>query len=38
VRRLHWPLRDPSGLAAFRDARDRLTTLLPQLWNDSRQR
>src|SRR6266480_1916276 len=29
VRRLHWPLPDPTGLAAFRAARDRLRVLLP---------
>ena len=38
VRRLHWPLPDPHGLAAFRDTRDRLKTLLPQLWTDAPQR
>ena len=38
VRRLHWSLPDPKGLAAFRDARDRLMTLLPQLWTDAPQR
>ena len=38
VRRLHWPLPDPTGLAAFRAARDRLRVLLPQLWAGSPQR
>src|SRR6266705_844063 len=38
VRRLHWPLADPTGLAAFRAARDRLRVLLPQLWAGSPQR
>ena len=38
VRRLHWALPDPHGLAAFRDTRDRLKTLLPQLWTDAPQR
>jgi protein-tyrosine-phosphatase len=40
VRRLHWPLPDPAAedaapderLAAFREARDRLRELLPELW------
>lgn len=40
VRRLHWPLPDPAKAngtdvqrhAAFREARDRLRQLLPQLW------
>ncbi|HYL54374.1 MAG TPA: arsenate reductase ArsC [Gemmatimonadales bacterium] len=44
VRRLHWPLPDPtraSGsdgerLDAFRAARDRLRELLPQLWATTR--
>jgi len=35
VRRLHWPLPDPTGLAAFQAARDRLRVLLPQLWGDT---
>jgi len=34
VRRLHWPLPDPSDLAAFRSVRDELRRLLPQLWAD----
>ncbi len=38
VRRLHWPLPDPTGLAGFRAARDRLRVLLPQLWAGSPQR
>ncbi len=38
VRRLHWPLPDPKGLAAFRDTRDRLKTVLPQLWTAAPQR
>jgi len=38
VRRLHWPLPDPKELPAFRDVRDRLKTLLPQLWTDAPQR
>jgi len=43
VRRLHWPLPDParvSGaeatrLAAFRDTRNRLRELVPELWRAS---
>lgn len=33
VRRLHWPLPDPSGLEDFRSVRDELRELLPQLWS-----
>ncbi|MGH7567738.1 MAG: arsenate reductase ArsC [Gemmatimonadales bacterium] len=40
ARRLHWPLPDPAGvagsaehrLAAFRETRDRLRELVPELW------
>ncbi len=35
VRRLRWPLADPTGPAAFRAARDRLRVLLPPLWGDT---
>ncbi len=38
VRRLHWPLPDPTGLAAFRATRDHLRALLPQLWEGRPQR
>jgi len=42
IRRLHWPLPDPAAapgdeaarLGAFRDARDRLREMLPELWAD----
>ena len=32
VRRLHWPLPDPTDLEDFRSARDELRRLLPALW------
>lgn len=32
VRRLHWPLLDPTELAAFRAVRDELRRRLPALW------
>ncbi len=32
VRRLHWPLPDPTDLAGFRAARDELRRRLPALW------
>jgi len=43
IRRLHWPLPDPAAvpgdeaarLAAFRDTRDKLREMLPQVWADS---
>lgn len=46
VRRLHWPLPDPTAVrgtddarrAAFRATRDRLRDLLPQLWAGEPQR
>ena len=34
VRRLHWPLPDPTDLAGFRAVRDELRRLLPALWVD----
>ncbi len=42
VRRVHWPLPDPARaqgseaerLAVFRETRDKLKGLLPQLWTD----
>ena len=33
VRRLHWPLPDPSDLEDFRSVRDELRELLPRLWS-----
>jgi len=38
VRRLHWPLPDPTRLASFRVVRDRLRVLLPTLWEGGPQR
>ena len=32
VQRLHWPLPDPTNLTSFRETRNRLKMLLPQLW------
>lgn len=34
VHRLHWPLRDPRDLDAFRAVRDELRRRLPALWSD----
>ena len=34
VRRLHWPLPDPTDLAGFRSVRDELRRLLPELLVD----
>ncbi len=34
VRRLHWPLPDPTDLEGFRSVRDELRRLLPRLWSD----
>jgi arsenate reductase len=34
VRKLHWPLQDPTDLASFRTARDELRRRLPSLWAD----
>jgi arsenate reductase len=34
VRKLHWPLQDPTDLASFRAARDELRRRLPSLWAD----
>jgi len=37
VRRLHWPIPDPPNLTSFREARNRLKMLLPQLWEGDAQ-
>jgi arsenate reductase len=37
VQRLHWPLPDPTDLAAFRAARDELRRRLPALWDGTAQ-
>ena len=37
VRRLHWPLTDPTDLAGFRSVRDELRRLLPTLWGGADQ-
>lgn len=34
VRRLHWPLPDPTDSASFRAIRDELRRRLPTLWSD----
>ncbi len=34
VRRLHWPLPDPTDLEGFRAVRDELRRRLPALWDD----
>ena len=37
VRRLHWPIPDPTNLTSFREARNRLKMLLPRLWEGDTQ-
>lgn len=37
VRRLHWPLPDPTDLPAFRALRDELRRRLPALWGETDQ-
>ncbi len=37
VRRVHWPIPDPTNLTSFREARNRLKMLLPQLWKGDAQ-
>ena len=37
VQRLHWPIPDPTNLTSFREARNRLKMLLPQLWEGDAQ-
>ncbi len=37
VERIHWPLRDPPDLEAFRSVRDELRRLLPALWGGADQ-
>ena len=37
VQRLHWPVPDPTNLTSFREARNRLKMLLPQLWGGDAQ-
>jgi len=37
VQWLHWPIPDPTNLTSFREARNRLKMLLPQLWEGDAQ-
>ena len=37
VRRLYWPIPDPTNLTSFREARNRLKMLLPRLWEGDTQ-